>query len=80
MRRQWFSQPKSEVQQLASELLVERRVRREAECQLRAAEQAKRSAEQERDMFRVSCDCNCNHSSFNYVSILSYSILIIMCA
>ena len=46
--------PKSEVQALSTELAVERRLRRSAEDKLRKAESARRTAEQERDMYRVS--------------------------
>jgi hypothetical protein len=52
--RDWFSQPKSDVQLLVSELAVERRLRQSAEERLRRAEEFQRAAEMERDTFRVS--------------------------
>ncbi len=52
--RDWFVPQKSEVDALRWELMTERRLRRQAEERLALAEQARRVAERERDLFRVS--------------------------
>lgn len=59
--RQWFTQPKSEAQLLASELLVERKLRKTAEQRLRVAEYARHRAERERDIFKVMMKRLSNH-------------------
>jgi len=59
--RQWFTQPKSEAQLLASELLVERRLRKSVEQKLRDAEYARHRAERERDVFKVMMKRLSNH-------------------
>ena len=50
---EWFSVPKSELQALAVELAVERRLRESVEQRLARAEAAQRTAERERDLYRV---------------------------
>lgn len=50
--RDWFVPQKSEVDALRWELMTERRLRRQAEERLALAEQARRVAERERDLFR----------------------------
>ena len=58
--REWFHPVKSELQAVSLELAVERRLRRVTEEKLRRAEDARRAAERERDLFRVSADmCSC---------------------
>ena len=49
---------------MATELAVERRLRRTAEEKCRRAEEGRRAAERERDLYRVSSgDCNSDDES-----------------
>jgi hypothetical protein len=51
--RDWFRIDKSEAQLLTDELAAERQLRGDAELRLRRADTARRTAERERDVYKV---------------------------
>jgi hypothetical protein len=56
--RDWFVLQKTENDLLKLELIAERKLRKQLEQKLEQAEQAKRSVERERDLFRVRTRIN----------------------